>query len=93
MFYLVGISKDGKEVFLRDIWPTRDEIQVCALRLKLNIFIYLLASLFVTIFRFVQSIIWNHMQRTVKKSFWEIERTIISRLILNVINSPVMSLY
>lgn len=39
VFYLVGISKDGKEVFLRDIWPTRDELQVCALRLKLNIFI------------------------------------------------------
>ncbi|RMX49115.1 hypothetical protein pdam_00003912 [Pocillopora damicornis] len=23
----LGISKDGKEVFLRDIWPTRDELQ------------------------------------------------------------------
>jgi len=25
---IAGISKDGKEVFLRDIWPTRGELQV-----------------------------------------------------------------
>lgn len=27
--YHAGISKDGKEVFLTDIWPTREELQVC----------------------------------------------------------------
>ena len=28
LLHTSGISKDGKEVFLRDIWPTREELQV-----------------------------------------------------------------
>jgi hypothetical protein len=36
-----GIDKDGKEIFLRDIWPTREQIQVClvskSLRISLSI--------------------------------------------------------
>lgn len=27
LYFTVAINSEGKEVFLRDIWPTREEIQ------------------------------------------------------------------
>ena len=38
--YHAGISKDGKEVFLTDIWPTREELQVCDFFVPLLIFFF-----------------------------------------------------
>ena len=29
LFHFLGTSKDGNPVYLRDIWPTREELQVC----------------------------------------------------------------